>query len=449
MPDNRWSLGSARTALIVCLATAALDAQRLAIAAGSRSLGGPISRQALVRTKNDTLYALSVRASGQLCLRRKLPGEARFSRLRLPIADATSGVTTELPTTDCSLAIDAKGTLHVLWARYHYPKFHAQHYRRIDPERQKMSPIVRTSPKRCGRSDAMALAVDDADRVCIAAPSDRHWKSRLLRVLPGATETAPILEELGRIGPVASSQRVALAVDAHGRLHAAFYCNAPGACLRTAILDGHQDGSRGRWTQAQGDVPSMNGTLASSRIRSVFAPQLACDEDGDVHMAYVQRPSPQRAKVYVRTLASEATRWSSPQHIATWSHPVRGHNPNNYFALAVQRSGDDAKLLLAHRRFAAEGPKRLAGIEVLDFTYQDPTEPFISSQPGWQCVRRRRVEDRSTDAKRYQRLHARYALFPESMRLNGTLDLSYGLPEAAGVSRLRAWRLTLKRKAAK
>lgn len=434
--------------------------KRVAIDSAARSLGGSPSRQILVRAANASLYALTVRPSGKLRLRVLRDGARRFETVTEAIATETSGVSEQHRTTNCALAIDSKGVLHIVWARYHYPKFFAQYYRSYDPQTGRLSKVLRTSARDNKRSLALAIAVDSKDRVYVVAPSNATWQSRLLQITRTQKDGGLSHRDLGQLNTVASSQRAALAIDADDRVHCAYYGNSSGGALRHAIYDPKPEAPG--WQKNNFNRERRFHLLAkNSPYRSVFAPNLACDLQGTVHVTYVMRPSADRALLFHRSLARGAPTWSEERAISSWRHPSKAHDPNDFHALAVHPDG--RQLLVAHRIFEKDAKKRRSGIRVLRFerdaqgeaakkvasadaTKKGADQPAPAKRrPSWRLAAESTIEQRSLEARRYTRLHARAALHPPSMRLANTLELSYAIPGNDGSMRLRAWRMPVER----
>lgn len=414
-------------ALATC-ATWACDvrAQRVHIDASLESLHGATASQVLARGADGTRYAVTRRPGGEIHLHVRRPGETRFETLNVELADEQSGVDTTRPNNTCALTIDSKGVLHILWARYYYPKFHEQYYRRYDPRTGHRSPIVKTSHFggiRCQRSQVLSLAVDADDRVYIAAPSSTSWQARLLRVAPGATRDRPQIEDLGRLTPSWSSQHVAMAVDTRGRVHCAFYSNRDRGVLAHVyyVPDGDE---RGWWPRgAKSDAKHRPENIAQSPMRTIFGADLVCDVKGFVHLLYVTQPEQRKVRMTYRRWSPTDSNWEAPIEVARFEIPPL-HNPNNFHALAVDDDG--ARVFVSRRAFVDPREKRKSGIAI-----------HVVDRPGVGLPTH--IEHSSLGPRRYERLTARYALYPASNRLHGSLDLTYSLPGADGSDRLRAW----------
>ncbi|MCA8971159.1 MAG: hypothetical protein KDC95_15310 [Planctomycetes bacterium] len=411
-------------ALALCgLPCSLLCAQgRFHVDSGPAALQSPSARAAIVRASNGTLYAITVRPSGQLRLRRMKSDSTRFETVDVEIADGSSGVTSERPTNGAILAIDSRGILHVVWSRYHYPDFFEQYYRRLDPVTRAMSAIVKTSHLgrgNCNRSEAMSIAVGPDDTVYIAAPSTGFWQARLLKVQAGAISGVPAITDVGRFTENGSAQLPALAVDAEGRVHCAYFSNLGGK-LDHVYWD--PKGGGGWYPRTHGKREPLR--IAGSATRTLFGPALASDSTGRVHTSFVTRASDSEVRLHYTFWSPESLRWQDAVDLGSSKCP-EAHQPFLHHTLAVTANGQ--RVFVVDRAFVDPREERDHGLVVRELSKnaQRP-ESFL--------------EHSSEDAARYRRIHARYALFPESMRMHGSLDLIYAIPRQEGAEGMRLWR---------
>ncbi|MCB9891888.1 MAG: hypothetical protein H6832_15725 [Planctomycetes bacterium] len=350
-------------------------------------------------------------------------GGTRFETVDVEIADGSSGVASERPTNGAILAIDSRGVLHVVWSRYHYPDFFEQYYRRFDPATRAMSAIVKTShlgPGQCNRSEAMSIAVGPDDKVYIAAPSTGFWQARLLKVQAGPTAGVPAIEDLGLMTTNGSAQLPALAVDAEGRVHCAYFSNLGGK-LDHVYWDPKNGGG---WYPRTRDGKRKPLTIAGSATRTLFGPALACDTAGRVHASFVTRASDSETRLHYTFWSPESLRWQNAADLGASKCPA-AHHPFLHHTLAVMADGK--RVFVVDRAFVDPREERDRGLVVRELSKNaQRSESFL--------------EHSSEDAARYRRIHARYALFPESMRLHGSLDLIYAIPRQEGAEGMRLWR---------
>ena len=236
----------------------------------------------VVRDSAGRLHALSVRETPagdrELILHSSEDGGTSWVQDPFVLNDATSGLNPPNATTNCALAIDGGGLLHIIWGRYYYPSYYQQYYRNYDPVTGNASAIVNLSDTTgavpTSRTAAMDLTVDADDTVWLAAHGPSSWVERLLRsTMPSAADLT--FEDIGNISPGNSAQNSRLAVASDGRIHCSYYRNVAPGNYEHRIYD-----------------PSLQSWEPATTLGNTIAPNdyygaLSADLIGNVHALFV------------------------------------------------------------------------------------------------------------------------------------------------------------------
>ena len=236
----------------------------------------------IVRDGDGDLHCASLErnAAGEMALivQSSTDGGATWD-LQPPILnDGDSGLFDPNPATQCSVAIDDQGILHLLWGCYIYPSYYRQFYRRFDPGTGDRSDIVEisvlTGAPLTSRTAAMDIVVDSENTVWICGHYPSSWVEHLLRSdQPYASDDA--FTDLGAISPTASAQNTRLAVDASGQIHCTFYRNIGPGQYEHRIYD--------PITGWQPDTFVLGDTSGSND----YFGWVSTDNLGQLHCAYV------------------------------------------------------------------------------------------------------------------------------------------------------------------
>ncbi|RUA10495.1 MAG: hypothetical protein DSY81_03190, partial [Bacillota bacterium] len=117
---------------LVFFMTSGLDAQ-VDLHTDDYASSGSNSARNLVRDEGGSLHCLSleqvVAGERQLIVQTSSDGGLSWITQPQVLNDADSGLFDPDPASQCSLAIDDQGTLHILWGRYTYPSYFRQFYR--------------------------------------------------------------------------------------------------------------------------------------------------------------------------------------------------------------------------------------------------------------------------------------------------------------------------------
>lgn len=266
---------------MLVLTTDALPGQVVLHTDDQASSGGNTAHN-MVRNADGNLYVVSLErtAAGEtpLIVQQSTDGGSSWATLPQNLNDADSGLIDPDPATNCSVAIDDQGILHVLWGRYTYPSYFRQFYRRYDPVTGFRSDIVEisvlTGAPLNSRTSAMDILIDGDNTVWIAGHHPNSWVDHLLRSdQPYAENDA--FTDVGAISPSASAQNTRLAVDTGGRIHCSFYRNIGEGQYEHRIYD-----PVGAWQLDSFVLGNTDGT-------NDYFGWVSSDMLGSVHCAYV------------------------------------------------------------------------------------------------------------------------------------------------------------------
>ncbi|MFT4840169.1 MAG: hypothetical protein ACJA0V_001953 [Planctomycetota bacterium] len=270
---------------------------------------------------NDTMYLIAFADTGELTLFSQPEGAAGWSPLTIVggINDATSGITTSVPTNYAAMTATNDGVLHIAWGRGSYPSFFEFYYRAIDPVAGTAVTNVLNTTSYVGvsntnRSDAIEIAaVDDAGSgqpaVYLTAQGASNWRTRLLqfeRTTSGWPVTpAPV--DLGNMSVSLSSQRPRIAVGPDGTVHTVFYNNA----------------GSGDWVyRSWSGTWSAQVILGDGTVRQDNTGDVSVDPQGVVHAVYNHWLTSTQSEVRYRTLVA-----------GTWSAATVVHTPTASYSL--------------------------------------------------------------------------------------------------------------------
>ena len=242
----------------------------------------------MVRDGDGVLHCVSLERNAAdemtLIVQSSSDGGATWSTQPPNLNDDDSGLFDPDPASQCSVAIDDQGILHVLWGRYTYPSYFRQFYRRFDPATGDRSDIIEistiTGAPLNARTSAMDIVIDGDNTVWISGHHPSSWVEHLLRSdQPYAADDS--FTDLGAFSPSASAQNTRLAVDGSGRIHCSFYRNVPPGLYEHRIYDPTigPTGPSG-W---QLDTFVIGDTTGSND----YFGWLSSDSLGSVHCAYV------------------------------------------------------------------------------------------------------------------------------------------------------------------
>ncbi|HEX5050904.1 MAG TPA: hypothetical protein VFZ65_03950 [Planctomycetota bacterium] len=358
---SRSSRRLLRTALAAAALAGALAAQAPIDPSGW--YGG--ARRTLVR---DAAYLYSVTVdpgpsnAGEVRLwRRDVAPGSPWSLFLPSVNDATSGVSAAQPANEVSLAITSDGCLHVTWAQAYYQSFYRQYYRPVPTDGHSPGSLIQLSadPLVVGSgSSPNSRKTDSFDivasyyiesffpsptqrpRVFVCAQGSTNWCNRLIEIRPvingGVPDWGqpPLLRDAGMIPVTGSSQATRLAVDAAGRVHAAYYSNGvPGVAHRCC-------------------TPWMNNIIASGTSLfswSVETPlgsgtnhtdtsiDITAAPNGDVHVLYNHWTSAGTSQLVHRRLPNGALPWQGPNN--AYVPPAGIASLDHRFAIVAAANG--------------------------------------------------------------------------------------------------------------
>ncbi len=244
----------------------------------------------VVRDSAGTLWSLSVFDDGTgwpgnrpLLLQSSADGGQTWTPHVFTFNDCYSGVNPPWPASGCNLAIDSAGTLHAVWASYHYFWNYRQYYRNFNPATGAASRVLSLTAHlgllTTTYATEMAIAVDAADTVWIAAQGVSPYAPQLVRSnLPGAPDLR--FTSVGKICPYSYASGVELAVDAAGNIHCSYSrSGSPGVYQHR-----HYKPSANTW-----GAPT---TLGNTTSVSDNWGKIAADALGNVHAVYLMDCAP-------------------------------------------------------------------------------------------------------------------------------------------------------------
>ncbi len=283
---------------------------------------------------DDTQYLVAFVDTGEVTLWRRPEGASAWNQVAIAggINDASSGITTNVPTNYAAVTATVDGVLHIAWGRASYPSFYEFYYRAVDPVggvpvTDVLDTTAYVGATNLRRSDAIEVAaVDDAGNgqpaVYLTAQGPSNWVTRLLRVERTASgwPVTPAPVDLGVMSVSLSSQRPRLAVAPDGTVHTVFYNNAGGG-------DWVYRAWNGGWGAQE--------ILGDGTVRQDNTGDLSVDPQGVVHAVYNHWLSTSQSEVRYRTLVSGA--WSAPTVVHT---PPANYSLDNRLAIATDAFGN-------------------------------------------------------------------------------------------------------------
>lgn len=325
---------------------------------------------------DDTLYLIAFDASGELELLRQPEGATGWVPVAIAngINDASSGITTNVPTNYAAMTATNDGVLHVAWGRGSYPNFFEFYYRAIDPiAGAAVTNILNTTSyvgaTTLNRSDAVEIAaVDDAGAgqpaIYLTAQGTSNWRTRLLQFERTATgwPTTPAPVDLGIMSVSMSSQRPRIAVGPDGTVHTVFYNNA-----------GNGDFAYRPWNGSWG----AQVVLGDGTVRQDNTGDVSVDPQGVVHAVYNHWVTQTQSEVRYKALVGGV--WSSAVSVHT---PVANYSLDNRLAITSNVFGD---AFIAYFNSAGDAVYRVGSGS--GFSAENLLLPTGLAQPTWPIVR--------------------------------------------------------------
>jgi hypothetical protein len=270
---------------------------------------------------DDTLYLVALKDTGEVTLWSQPEGGTGWASIAIAggINDATSGITTSVPSNYAAMTATNDGVLHIAWGRASYPSYYEFYYRAIDPiAGTAVTNILNTTSfvgtTNGNRSDAVEIAaVDDAGNghpaVYLTAQGTSSWRTRMMRFERTAIgwPMTPAPTDLGTMSVSASSQRPRLAVGPDGTVHTVFYNNA-----------GSGDWVYRAWNGSWG----AQQILGDGTVRQDNTGDVSVDPQGVVHAVYNHWLTTSQSEVRYRTLIG-----------GTWSAATVVHTPPAGYSL--------------------------------------------------------------------------------------------------------------------
>jgi hypothetical protein len=269
-------------ASLVLLCCSVTSSAQVLLHSDEMASSGSNTSHNMVRDGDGVLHCVSLERNAAdemtLIVQSSSDGGATWSTQPPNLNDDDSGLFDPDPASQCSVAIDDQGILHVLWGRYTYPSYFRQFYRRFDPATGDRSDIIEistiTGAPLNARTSAMDIVIDGNNTVWISGHHPSSWVEHLLRSdQPYAADDS--FTDLGAFSPSASAQNTRLAVDGSGRIHCSFYRNIAPGLYEHRIYD-----PASGW---QLDTFVLGDTTGSND----YFGWLSSDALGSVHCAYV------------------------------------------------------------------------------------------------------------------------------------------------------------------
>lgn len=343
---------------------------------------------------DDTLYLVAFADTGEVTLWSQPEGSLTWTPIAITggINNATSGITTNVPTNYAAMTATNDGVLHIAWGRGSYPSFFEFYYRAIDPVAGvPVTDILNTTSyvgtTNTNRSDSVEIAaVDDAGSgqpaVYFTAQGSSSWVTRLMQFERTATgwPTTPLPTDLGMMSTSASSQQPRIAVGPNGTVHTSFYNNA-----------GSGDWVYRPWNGSWG----TQVILGDGTVRRDLTGDISVDPTGTVHAVYNHWLTATQSEVHYETLVGGM--WSGPTIVHT---PPASYSLDSRLAITTNVFGD---AYIAYFNSVGEAVYRESTGS--GFSAESILLPAGLTQPTWPIVRG--------------------ALFPTDNRNQCDIDLAY------------------------
>lgn len=356
--------------LMAMLALAFSVAAQVILATNNVASAGGSTHHHVVKGLQGVLWSLSVAedtvGNRPLLLQFSTDQGQTWNSAAFTFNDAVTGLNPPNATNVCALAVDSQGTLHVVYGSYYYPNYFNVYYRNWNPITTVASTIVNLNAAFgipvTARTDAMAITVDAADTVWIAAPTTLGWVSQLLRSqAPSAATLA--FTSVGTISSSASSQGPDIVVDAAGRIHCSYYRNIGAGEYEHRYFDP----STSTW-----GTPTSIGNATPTND---FFGKLAADALGNVHALYVMDANGAATWLFRYKRWDAASGWSLEVPLMDLT-PAQTTNIANWriFSLACDEVSGRAFAVYRDLSAAGGGALRLASKGLTDTAFTNITD---------------------------------------------------------------------------